>query len=549
MCYYYDEDLKFFKDGDEIMKEVIVSAGLVYLYLNGYLENERLHIQSIDTYSCLENGFYQRVIEASTIANEVDEIVHIFAVVGVKEKANQIYSMIEKRLKNNFNNIIAGKNIKKSSKMLDKTGNVFFRCVQEFFCEQLDHFPKQVNYDFNDFTIKGICSSRLPDYVGDSITNEIIYIWLEREKPMLCGRQLMIRSFFVRDFIGRKVIASLPNKENESWRFIFEGGHQISMNEKFSYLKETLHPDDLGGFCSSNIQSILMNPIYAYGQWFQPNDVCEEWHKVFLYLCAISDNEWNEVSISKIYDKFLDFLRKNICITMEAPSLISKSEYYKILLIHIINFRSFLKGEDEPVLSKDLLQTMNSRYVYLPYLWELIPPNTYKNRFSANNFKKQINEAMKENDSYIKGILWENAIAYVLNNIEGLKITGRRIRTCNQEIDISLVNISLDDQLWQLGAYILVECKNWSSRVGVHQIRNIAHISNLKGNRTAILFASNGITSDAQREIYRLAIEGCFIVCVTVDDLLQMTSAKECKILILDKWNLLQENVELTTIL
>lgn len=52
----------------------------------------------------------------------------------------------------------------------------FFRCVQEFFCEQLDHFPKQVNYDFNDFTIKGICSSRLPDYVGDSITNEIIYI-------------------------------------------------------------------------------------------------------------------------------------------------------------------------------------------------------------------------------------------------------------------------------------------------------------------------------------------------------------------------------------
>ena len=68
-------------------------------------------------------------------------------------------------------------------------------------------------------------------------------------------------------------------------------------------------------------------------------------------------------------------------------------------------------------------------------------------------------------------------------------------------------------------------------------------------NRTAILFASNGITSDAQREIYRLAIEGCFIVCVTVDDLLQMTSAKECKILILDKWNLLQENVELTTIL
>ena len=42
--------------------------------------------------------------------------------------------MIEKRLKNNFNNIIAGKNIKKSSKMLDKTGNDFFSlCSRDFF--------------------------------------------------------------------------------------------------------------------------------------------------------------------------------------------------------------------------------------------------------------------------------------------------------------------------------------------------------------------------------------------------------------------------------
>lgn len=531
------------------MEEVIFSAGLVYLYLNGYVENEMLCIQSIDTYRHLEDGFYQHVIEDSIIADEDDKIVHIFAIVGIKEKANQIYFMLENALKDNFNNILAGENIKKSSKRLDKTGNAFFRCVQEFFCEQLDHFPKQVYHDFDGFIIRGICCSRLPDYVGDSIVNKIISLWLEREEPMLCGKQLMIRSFFVRDFIGRKVIASFPNIENGSWRFIFEGGHQISMDEEFSYLKETLHPNDLGGFCSSNVQSILMNPIYAYGQWFQPTDICEEWHKVFLYLCAVSGNEWNEVSISKIYDKFLDFLRKNICITMEVPSLISKSEYYKILLMHIINFRSFLQGEDEPVLSKDLLQTMNSRYVYLPYLWTLIPQKTYKSTFSVNNLKKQIYEAIKENDSYIKGILWENAVAYVLNNVEGLKITGRRIHAGSQEIDISLVNISLDDQLWQLGAYILVECKNWSSHVDLHQIRNIAHISNLKGNKTAILFASNGITIDAQKEIYRLATESSFIVCITANELLQMTSAKDCKMLILDKWEHLQENIELSSIL
>lgn len=99
-----------------------------------------------------------------------------------------------------------------------------------------------------------------------------------------------------------------------------------------------------GGFCSSTYK-VYTNPIYAY-QWFQPNDVCEEWHKVvFIYACYLA--RWNEVSISKIYDKFLDLSSgrteiENICITMEALSFNFKSEYYKILLIHIINFRSFL---------------------------------------------------------------------------------------------------------------------------------------------------------------------------------------------------------------
>ena len=41
-------------------------------------------------------------------------------------------------------------------------------------------------------------------------------------------------------------------------------------------------------------------------------------------------------------------------------------------MIHIENYRAFLKGEDEVVNSKDLYQTLNTRYVYLPYLQELV---------------------------------------------------------------------------------------------------------------------------------------------------------------------------------
>ena len=69
----------------------------------------------------------------------------------------------------------------------------------------------------------------------------------------------------------------------------FEGGHQLNINENLLYSKGTLNPNDLGVFCTSNVQSVLLNPIYAYGKWFYPNDICEEWHKYF-YIYVLSQN-------------------------------------------------------------------------------------------------------------------------------------------------------------------------------------------------------------------------------------------------------------------
>lgn len=355
-----------------MVKEVISSAGIVYLYLNGYKENNKLYIQPVDTYHYMGEGFYRKVMENAAVDDQDDSVAHIFAIVGKKDKVKQIYALFENSLNENFKRIVAGKHIQKSLDMLDTTGNFFFQCVQEFFCEQLSHFPKRIDYDCEDFVVNGICCSHLANGDGDSLVDEMLSLWLNREKPALCGKQLMTQSFFLCDFVGRKVIASIPEMDTASWRFIFEGGHQLSLDAERPYSKETLHPSDLGQFCSSNMQSILMNPIYAYGVWLQPNDICEEWHKAFLYLCAVSDIDWDRACFLKIYETFLTFLKKNICVAMDTSPFISKELYCDALLIHVQHFLDFLKGEDEPVLSKDLHQTMNSRYVYLPYLWPLL---------------------------------------------------------------------------------------------------------------------------------------------------------------------------------
>lgn len=525
------------------------SAGLLYLYLSGYEDDGKVYVQHADTYRYIGDTLYYRIMEMAELADEDENAVHIFAVVGSKDKTDAVYAIFENAIKENYQRILANKEIKISTQKLDLVGNTFFRCVQEFYCDQSNHFPKKVYHDYDNIVFSGICCNDISNKKGDTIIDTIVSLWFEREQPMLCGQQLMTRPFFIRDFANRKVITALPDENTGVWRLIFEGGHQLYLHEDSPYTKETLHPNDLGAFCSSNIQSILLNPIYAYGKWFQPNDICEEWHKVFLYLCAISDTDWNCSCIRKVYEKFLNFLEKNICLITDAPPILSKEHYCSALLTHISNFRKFLQGDDEPVISKDLLQTLNSRYVYLPYLWSLINPIPPQNLFSAHALQEMVNQAICETDNHKKGILWEDVAAYVLSHVAGLKITGRRIRAGAQEIDLSIANVSMDNALWQLGAYILVECKNWNTHVDIQQIRNIAHISTMKGNQAAILFASNGITADAQEEIHRLTSSNLNIICITASDLKDLRSADDCRILILKRWEVLLSSSKLSSLL
>ena len=513
------------------------SAGLLLLYLKGYEEDGRIFFQNVSNYSFLGEELYTKIMEISQDNDETN--IHVFAVVGLNEKANAVFSVICNGIKNNYERICSGQNINTNSCELDYCGNIFFRSVQEFFCVQPNHFPENLCYSYDEISFNGICSNMLGDY-GETVADSIVSRWFELESPDLCGQQLMIRSFFMNDFVNRKIISALPDMENNYWRLVIEGGHQLYLRENTPYSKETLPPSDIGAFCSSNIQSILLNPIYAFGKYFQPSDICEEWHKAFLYLCAVSDTEWNEENISRVYNRFLDFLEKNICIVMDAESIISEDVFYRVLISTIYNYRGFLKGEDEPVISKDLHQTLDSRYVYLPYLWPIVDPNVSQPCFNNNTFQELIRQSELETDSFKKGVLWENTAKCFLEGVDGWIITGQRIKTLAQEIDLSVVNASLNYELWKMGAYILVECKNWKSHVNINQIRNIAHIISMKGSTTAILFAANGITADANKEIKRLSSNNINIVCLTMNDLKTINSADDCCAIVTERWNNLQ---------
>ena len=109
------------------------SAGLLYIYLSGYEEDGLIHLQQIDSYQYIDEGLYKKIMKSAELAGKNDNTVHVFAVVGSREKTDEVYSIVENELKSNFQRILSNKRIKVKTSTLDSVGNVFFRCVQEFF--------------------------------------------------------------------------------------------------------------------------------------------------------------------------------------------------------------------------------------------------------------------------------------------------------------------------------------------------------------------------------------------------------------------------------
>lgn len=66
----------------------------------------------------------------------------------------------------------------------------------------------------------------------------------------------------------------------------------------------------------------------------------------------------------------------------------------------------------------------------------------------------------------------------------------------------------------------------------------------MKGNKTALLLAANGITEGARREVERLAGNHMYILCIEKKDLLEISKEDECTLLILNKWQELLRKVE-----
>lgn len=508
------------------IKNKLCSANLIYFYIAGVADGSKMQIDVIDTGHYLPDGFYER---AKTIYEEFDNYsdgIELFGVIGSSEKVEYVKDKLRTELKNNFERILNNEDLMFLHPDFDASGNASFKLVQEYFCRHSDAPPAEFKIEENGWTL--YCIHKLGENFSQYAESALL-IWLDAEQPMFFGKQLMIRSFLFRDLIGRKVMGNVPNYEESVWNVIFEGGVKLPIGADSIFTGEKIDHDALNQLSISQIDAIINNPSYAYGEIFLPVSSCLQWYKTFMYSCVVSEIEWSEALLLVALDDFVAFLKAQICETVTAPPIIEKGLFVGAALNKIKNMRKLLQGEETIVISKDIIQQLRSRYVYLPYMYELIndiekavPKEYHFNKTTLNALIDKA-DATKTDE---KGAQWENVAEYFVNNIPGLKVVGKRVKTRYQEIDLSVVNVSTSEKLWKFGAYILVECKNWKRKVDIPVIRNLAYTSMMRGNTTIFLFAANGVTRDAYDEIMRLTTQDIFVLVITKEDLFSCAEEK-----------------------
>lgn len=103
-----------------------------------------------------------------------------------------------------------------------------------------------------------------------------------------------------------------------------------------------------------------------------------------------------------------------------------------------------------------------------------------------------------------RGKALEEFMAELFSGLKGLRILKRNARLSAEELDLVVKN-DIDTGFWRIaGSPIIVECKNWSDRVGAREISVL--VDKLRSVspdcRTGVLVAVNGITGDAHADAY-----------------------------------------------
>lgn len=289
--------------------------------------------------------------------------------------------------------------------------------IQKIYSE-FKKYKEIEEYLENDCYIRYYCKER-----NETIINSIVDLWLQREEPIVYGKQIITTPYLLKDLCGRTIIATFPNNETGTWNLLLEGGAKLSLDNGEVYFNRLITSDDVGRWTQGDINNIMNNPCYLYGIYPEQIELFYEWHRAFIYQMAVLQiNKIKEDILEEVYIEFLDFIKKEVCECIECPTLIEKNRRGKILKRQIQAMISYIKAKDQSVIAKNELLNIGKRYGYMPVIKEIVNKyfkenKTKSKQYDKNKMKKLISELDQANN-YQKGIAMERLACYYLETIE-----------------------------------------------------------------------------------------------------------------------------------
>ena len=233
------------------------------------------------------------------------------------------------------------------------------------------------------------------------------------------------------------------------------------------------------------------------------------------------------------YGGKLVFLIKNM--TQSSVRLIPGTPIIKIIFGHLAMPSSSFYAENSNMgLNHDKLSDKIYKKQDLKKIEELLiqkQENLKAGSASDNKISYLLHKSIREKASR-KGKILEDLASEIIQTIKGLKLLKRNARLKAEEIDL-LVRNDITDGCWRfLGSPIIIECKNWSDKVGAREISILFDKMHSIGpdTKTAILIAPNGISghsgSGAMLKIREKRQDGRYIILLDGNDLNEIANGR-----------------------
>jgi hypothetical protein len=140
--------------------------------------------------------------------------------------------------------------------------------------------------------------------------------------------------------------------------------------------------------------------------------------------------------------------------------------------------------------------------------------------WGAESLDELVNAVETARNADERGRSLEELASRILETVSGFLVTGR-IRTATEEIDITVLNDSVDPRFRRESALILAECKNWSDKCGKNEFVLFKEKIENRSKRCTLglLISWNGFKETVTKEMLRGSRDEVLVVPITGKDI------------------------------